>query len=75
MDPVIGKLVKGDRGFFKKDKCVNPLDIPVIEIFAAAAADSFILAEKMVGRVAGASFSGESVADFLDFDVCQATVL
>lgn len=68
------ELMKFFRRVFEDYDGVDGHDFFVAEIFLSYTADTLVLPEKKIGRVAGASRSGEFIADFLDFQIDDRTV-
>ena len=70
----ICELMKLFRSVFKDHNGVNRLDIFIAKVFLTSASDTFVLSEQEIGGVAGASFTGEFVTDFLDLQIDNGSV-
>ena len=58
----------------KKNNDMNRPDVFVIEVLGVAVFDALVLAEQKVCRVTGGAFTGEAVADLLNFDIGDASI-
>ena len=75
MKPLFGLFMEFLGWFLKKYNRVHILDVTVMKTLPFLPSYPFVLPEKMIRRVAGTALSWKCIADFLDFNICQAFVL